>query len=375
MLSRLNDEDSSDIFSDSVDTPSDYNPFCNSAEVISFNEDYSSVVPTFFFRTQASSVNPSKYEALKIKHFYNTAGTFLLTKLMIEFILFFVFNIVLMYLSSSDISQRQSYQSLISNNSVIHGFKILSTVITTLLIFRMGCRLSGLKPSSLFQNNHKARTSEIISFFMTGIFISSIYNLIIIVCNEFFPSVPVTQIKFTNNIPQILLIIISTCFVVPVANGIIFRGIVLKNMSRVSQKFGIIISSVLCALSSGQAIAFIPCFLMSVMLCKMSIKYNTIFTSVVINITINICNVIIYAYGDLFYSSDPMIIRMWSAITFMTGGLFAVYLLLKEPLPYMNKAQKQRAFPILMQSASTILVFIFYIFLNATAFFINKGWY
>lgn len=365
----LIDENSSDILSDSADMPSEHNPFCNCAEVTSFNEDYSLVVPTFFFRTQASSINPSKYEALKIKHFYNTAGTFLLTKLMLEFILFFVFNIVLMYLSSSEISQRQSYHSLISNTSVIYGFKILSTVITTSLIFRMGCKCSNLTLSSLFQNNHKARTSEIISFFMTGIFISSIYNLIIIVCEEFFPSIAITQMNFTNNIPQILLIIISSCFVVPVANGIIFRGIVLKNMSRVSQKFGIIISSLLCALSSGQIITFIPCFLMSVMLCKMSIKYNTVFTSVIINITINLCNVIIYAYGDLFYASDPMIIRMWSAITFMAGGLFAVYLLLKKPLPYMNKAQKQRTLPILLHSVPTIFVVIFYIFLNANAFF------
>ncbi|MBR6598854.1 MAG: CPBP family intramembrane metalloprotease [Oscillospiraceae bacterium] len=356
-----------DIFSDYEDTPTEKNPFCNDSEYSSYNESYSHVIPTFFFRNDPLSIKPSRYESSRLRYFYSLSGSLLISGVLIKTILYLIFYVLILMYTGSLYHSKNSisgfFRQFICDNSVKYGLLSISAIISSAFVFKVGCRYSALKTSSFFRNNHSARTSEIISFFMTGIFLTSVYNLMYLTAT-FFPGIfknprPI----FTDNIPQSLLIAMYTCIIVPVCEGFIFRGLVLKNMSRAGQRFGIIFTSLLCALSCGQFIEIIPCFMMSVLLCKITNKYGTLTHSVIMHVTVNICNTIILAYGDIFFNSNIFATQIWTFITFISGGFFAIYSFFKEPLPKSTKPQKNRSTKLIFRTFTIYLLIILYIFM------------
>ena len=315
----------SDVFSDDADIPTEKNPFCNATEVSSYNEEYSHIIPGFFFRNKECSIRPLKYERSKLRYFYNTTGILLISKTFLYIALFIILLIFALFCSYSDSFSSHSFWYLIMNDSVRYGISTIASIISTIIICAAGCRFSELSFSDLFKSNHNTRTQEIVYFFMTGIFISSLYNVISSVSSAVSGIDFANTVKYTSDIKQILIIFIYGCIIVPVSDGLVYRGFVLKNLSRASQRFGIFVSSFLCALSSGNIINIIPYLMLSVLFSKMTIKYNTVIPSIIIHIVINTCNSIINIYRDIFWNSDIFISRLWTIISLASGALFAAY--------------------------------------------------
>ena len=355
-----NPSEQSDLFSDNIEIPTEKNPFCNNTEISSYNEEYSHIIPGFFFRNTKCSVRPLRYEKSKLRYFYNTAGILLISKVFIFISLFIFITLFALFCSYSETLSSHSFLYLIMNNSVRYGAATISSIITTIIICGLGCRFSELSLSDLFRSNHNSRTSEIIYFFMTGMFISSLYNIISLLSSGISGIDFAHTIKYTPDIKQILIIFIYNCIIVPVCDGLIYRGIVLKNLSRASQRFGIFVSAFLCALSSGNIINIVPYFLLSVLFSKMTIKYNTIIPSIIIHIVINICNTIINIYKDIFCNSDIFISRLWTIITFTSSILFAAYCVIKETSPKNTVQQKKRTLPVFLSCPSFIMLIVIY---------------
>ena len=103
----------------------------------------------------------------------------------------------------------------------------------------------------------------------------------------------------------------------------------------------------------------IPVFLMSVILSKLTVKYNTVIPSVLIHITINISNAVIFIYSTLMWDSDLLITKIWTIITLVTGGIFAFILAVKHPLPKMKAEQRRRSLPLFLTSVFIILMIPF----------------
>lgn len=356
-----------ELFSEEEYIPTEKNPFCNYSENISYKESYSDVIPTFFFRNNQLSLKPSRYESAKLRYFYNLCGTILISGTFVKTIIFLVFYaIVLMHTCSQYNSINSTagfFRQFISNPSIRYSLLSIATIISALFIFKTGCRFSKLRTCSFFRNNHSAKTSEIISFFMTGIFITSIYNVIYL-AKPFIPEMlTVSRPVFSTDILQSLLFFMYTCLVVPVCEGFVFRGFILKNMSRADQRFGIIFTSFLCAISCGNFLEIIPGFMMSLLLCKITTKYGTLSYPIIMHITINICNTIILAYGDIFFNSNIFVLQIWTAITFMSGGFFAIYSFFKEPLPKSTKPQRKRSVKLILRTVTILPLIVLYIFL------------
>lgn len=361
-------ENQNELFSCYDEIPTEYDPFCNSTESQMYRENYSHVIPTFFFRTAPSSRKPSLYEKKKLKYFYNTTGILLSAKLIIEAASCILFYIIMFLCSFLQTHSLSLYYSALSDATVRYSFMTISVILSVSSVFLSGCRCSYISPERLLKKNKAVKTSDVILFFMTGIFIMSLQNISDISVSHFLGK-NVGGGNFSDDTRQMIIIALYTCIVVPVSSGLIFRGIALKNLSRAGQRFGILASSFLCALSSGKLTELIPCFLMSVMLSKLTVKYDTVTPSIFIHMTINICCTIIAVYGSVMSDTGVLIKQVWTATAFIFGGIFAVAYMIKEPLPKSTPAQRKRTVPLFAGSIFIILLIALYILAGTVEIF------
>ena len=356
MSTIFSENSAGELFADyeCMEIPSEYDPFCNSSENISFNESYSHILPAFFFRNQKCRKKPSYYEKKNLRYFYNPTGVILTAKLMVEISACLIFYIIMFLCSYSLTSSLNVYYSVLSDSTIRYAFKTIAVIISTLSVFLAGCRFSAFPPFCLLKKCESIKTSDIILFFMAGLFAASLQNAAVL-----FGIQTESVNPYEKDITQIVMAAICNCLVMPVSEGLIFRGIALKNLSRASQRFGIIASSFLCAISSCRFSSMIPVFLMSVILSKLTVKYNTVIPSVLIHITINISNAVIFIYSTLMWDSDLLITKIWTIITLVTGGIFAFILAVKHPLPKMKAEQRRRSLPLFLTSVFIILMIPF----------------
>ncbi len=352
-----------DIFSDydAEEIPSEHNPFCNSTENSQYAESYSKVLPAFFFRTERCGRKPYSYEKKQLRHYYNMTGIILAAKLFIEIAACFFFYI-LMFLCAYSVSPSMSmYYSALSDTTVKYAFRIIAITLSTASVFFAGCRFSSFPPQKLMKKCGPVKTADVIISFMTGMFIAALQNIITLSNPHLNGEFGFAGVPLSRDIRMITVVVLYTCIVVPVSEGLIFRGIALKNFSRASQRFGILASSFFCALSTCSFTAMFPAFLMSVLLSKMTVKYNTVIPSILIHITVNLSGMIISVYGALAWNSDLLIMKIWTVITLVLGGLSAFAMLFRHPLPKIKPEQRRRTLPVLMTSVFPVLLIPLYI--------------
>lgn len=341
--------------------PSEKDPFCNSTENCDYTEPYSRMIPAFFFRNKKCSRKPGAYEKKKLRYYYNTAGAILTSKLLIEAAVSLVFFIFMFVCSWSVTSSPSLYYSALSDATVKYAFRSIAVIISTASVFFAGCRFSAFSPGSIMKKGSGIRTSDIVVFFMSGLFVAAVSNIIAMTDTVLSSDYGFPGIHIDGDPLQIAATALYTCIVVPVADGLIFRGIALKNFSRASQRFGILTASFLCALSTCNFPAMIPAFLMSVLLCHMTVKYNSIIPSVLIHITVNASFLFISVYNTYLWESDLFLIKIWTIITLVIGGISTFIMLVRMPLPEIRAEQRRRTLPVLLTSVLTVLVIPFYI--------------
>ncbi|MDO5561084.1 MAG: CPBP family glutamic-type intramembrane protease [Oscillospiraceae bacterium] len=345
------------------DHPSENNPFCNETENSLYSLSYSQVIPAFFFRETPLSIRPTKFEKKRIKYFYNITGLVPLLSFLISTTVYIIINIILFGTATICDIENYSWAASLTDPVIRYSSMTISTIISTTCVFFLGCRYSGLKASDITgpaQQKIKAGTFDIICFFMSGLFISSLYTLLFIFSRKNMPILVQETLYFSGGLRQLSVCALWSCVITPVTGALIYRGVVLKNLSRVSQRFGIFASSILCALACEDILKFVPCLLMSVMLSYMTIKYNSIFWPLVIHIAVNICNTLISAYNDIYCNSDTAFLQLWTVITCLVGAVFLIFVLIREKIPSINKHQKKRTFSLFISSTAVIAAILIY---------------
>ncbi len=352
---------SDDFFEETAAAPDEHDPFCNSSEYHNYSENYSEILPFIFFRSKELSAAPSEYESKKLKLFYNKTGMILSSGIMLKTAIFLILCII-SFLSMKTIGSGTGFfEAYLSDYTIKYAFLTISTVISSCFIVVTGCKCTNISPSAFFKSRNSERAGEMLTFFMTACFITSIQNIINTALSFITGSDSLFRPVFSEDVKQMIVIMLYSAVVVPVCNGLIFQGFVLKNMSRAGQRFGIISTSLLFALAGGSIYSVITGFFMSVLFSKITIKYNTIFPAILINMLVTASNMIIYAFGDVFYNSYQFIILIWSALLFLTGIFFTVFSILKYPLPETLESQKARTSKLFFRSAFLLMTVIFYI--------------
>lgn len=353
-----------------------FNPFDNPTENRDYNSDYRTIVPQISIVGCEIPDIPSQIEKKRIRYFYNMSGLMIIVHLVSSFLL----AVILSTLSQGaiyavDRSVRRilptNYDSIvldyISNSSIMMGINLLVYLTVNLFVFFLGCKLAKIPVNTMFQTKD-LRKLTMLRYMGIGLFLQMSSAVVINIINFIFEQFGVTattpDFEFDGNIKLMIVTMIYTCIVAPVTEELVFRGFLLKNMSRVSQKTGIIITSIMFGLFHGNIPQAILAFILGIFLAHITIKHNSVIPAIIVHATVNsfsMINTIVYEFlnegiADLIFGG------LFLLIIFGGLALFIYSLVTKKgSLPKSTIAQRKRGLSLVFSSWVFLIAFIAYV--------------
>lgn len=162
----------------------------------------------------------------------------------------------------------------------------LGTIIPFLLL-RLYCK----KPLKSFMGKSKIRVSQLlidfVVFFVLSlamIYVTTILAVFLGIEGGVVSSIGIT---FNTELMSNPIYLFTFLLLTPLLEEYAFRGVLLNCLSRYGKYFAVIATSIVYAFAHGSFIEMLPSFMMSIVLCKISLKYKSIRPTIVIHILFN----------------------------------------------------------------------------------------
>lgn len=306
-----------------------YDPFGNPTENHEYNSNYTEIVPQIEIEGCKIPYKPSCEEKKRIKHFYNIAGGglffhFLLT-LVLASTFSFIVLMVIMNIKGVSFSEYLSggagdIYNYIKNSSIEPSINLLSYLLSNLLVFFIGIKISGIKFNSLFQTTDLT-VKKVFQYIVIGVFLQFgtgiIVNLIQIFMQEADIAGYSDHLLTFNSEKTIIISAFYTCIVAPITEEFFYRGFIMKSFSRVSQRFGIIMSAFFFGIAHLNISQFVFAFAVGIFMGYIDTKHNSLIPSILVHFACNtigtFANIIEYYFrsnSTIYYFANYFIIGL-----------------------------------------------------------------
>ena len=166
-----------------------------------------------------------------------------------------------------------------------------------------------------------------------------------------------------------MLVLLYTCILAPITEELLFRGFLLKSLSVVSTRFGVIVTALLFGLMHGNVQQGILGVLVGLFLGKIVIRHNSLTPSILVHIALNTSSTLISVLLALLPENigNVAILPLEFVVLAMAvmGVAFWFGKERKEPLPYptQKQATRNRVFwssPLLLLAFAALLGLMVY---------------
>lgn len=294
-----------------------FNPFDNPTENRDYNMDYSEIVPQIALDGCQIPNIPSDAEKKKIRRFYNIAGGGIACHFLLSVMLSNALSLIIMLIimlsgnmSLSDFlgSSANDILQYMNTSSISPAITLLTYLTANLTVFFFGLKFINVKPKQLFKTQNltllKIIQYVLIAFclqYLAGLLINAVQLLM--ENNDIYGT---AQSLTTYYSPKYaVLSIVYSCIVAPVTEELLYRGFILKTFSRVSQRFGIIISAFFFGLSHGNIAQFILAFAMGIFMGYIVTRHNSVLPSIIVHVAVNMLATL-FSVADNYLSGNEI---------------------------------------------------------------------
>lgn len=350
------------------------NPFENFTEFKEYNSDYREIVPQIDIPGCVIPFEPSKNEKKKIRRYFNITGLWIIIHFLLAQGIFFVLLTILknitMKVDGVDPSQATSQyisglQNFFNSSSINISLNMIVLMICNIAVFLIGSKITKIKLGSYFQTTG-LKFSNIISYFVISFFIRYVGGFAGVIFEMIFNGVDLsvgTQITSYQAPKTIIVAIIYSCLIAPVTEELMFRGFVLKNLSRVSQRFGIFLSAILFGLMHQNVSQFLFAFAFGIFLAHIDIKHNSLVPSIIVHAFSNAVSCAV-AYSGIL---DSLILSTLIGFVMITLCIVGIVMYVKfykaNRIPFTMPHQKIRN-GTAVSSVMLILTIVMYSFIT-----------
>ena len=353
-----NTRDYSDI------TPVDLaNPFRNPTEEPDYSPDYRAIAPEIALPDSKLSLFPAHQEKATIKRYF--ALTFL--SLLFALLTAMTVYVALQTVASAIIRQvdlrklgelpdnyHYILQQYLNDSSISYAINLISFLCGNLAAFFIGCKLTDLKPRGFFRLRSLTVPRQICYIFV-GLWFQMIAGLIgeqlIKLANSAGYSIYVPDTDMNGSLMRAAMLALYACIIAPVTEELLMRGLVLKNLSRVSQRLAIILSALIFGLMHENLLQFLFTFPLGILLGYITIRHNSVTPAIIVHIAVNSFGVAI-SLCERFLSLHTMRIVNISQMLaiLLIGSVALLYLIATERLPNQTPHQSMRSGVLVMTS-------------------------
>lgn len=329
------------------------NPFENFTEYEAYNSDYREIVPQIDIPGCKIPFEPSKAERRRIRHYFNIAGGgiilhFLLSNGLLLAAVYILRLIVMRIDGVKPVEATRQYLSGLEtffNTSAINiGLNMLILTSCSIVIFLLGSKVSNIKIKSYF-SAADFNVKTIAAYCVISFFIRYIAGIAGSAAEMIFSGVDMsagTEMMNYENPKTIAITAVYACIGAPVTEELMYRGFVMKNLSRVGQRFGIIMSSLLFGLMHANVGQFIFAFIMGIFFAHIDVKHNSIIPSIIIHSFANTYSTVI-SYSGVLENQLALALTSLATLALSIAG-FALFIKFykNNRLPFTMPHQKLR---------------------------------
>lgn len=340
--------------------PDRFNPFNNDTENRQFNQDYRKIVPQISVSGCVIPKEPSSFEKKNIRSRYNKVGYTLIFHTVVSNILAVMLSLIVSVASGNVMGDSGALSMSVGG---------ISYLIANVSTFLLGCHMLNIPITEVF-SKPDIKSKDLTKYVTTGwcfqgacsIIVTLLLTLFSYIGVNLMPDTILDNIDYTS-IPMCVSTILYTCIIAPITEEMVFRGVVLRGLSTVSQRFGIVASAVLFGLLHGNVSQFIVATVLGILLGMVATKYNSILPTIVIHFFMNLAPTVLEMIP---YSNDVVsaCVQNGFYILMIIVGVVMLIINIRTKLfklPTQNTHQRTRTLPLFLTSIGILIVIAMYI--------------
>ncbi len=347
------------------------NPFDNPTELRHYNSDYGKIEPDIKKPFYKLPLDPEYNEKRNIKRFYNITGMQIIFHIIVS-------NLMMYLLTMTIITVLEFMNPDTSRNTIIDYFYATSSAPANMLVFLicnvtfacLGLKMTKTSPSSLVRTKNftviKAVSYLFIAFFIQH-FSSVIVSWIEEIMNQCgFNMYNINDYTNFQSTPAKVSEFVYSVIVAPITEEFFYRGMVLKNFSKASQRCGIFISALLFGLMHTTVPQIILGFIMGIFLAHITIKHNSIIPAIMVHAFNNSLSYIMSPLDNITSDIGIVTANSFYYMAVMLGLFALIAFKLTNKLPHDTPQQSRRSIYLAFQSVPILIIIIYYIFMTVS---------
>jgi len=158
------------------------------------------------------------------------------------------------------------------------------------------------------------------------------------------------ELSESTDIKNIMMDIIYGVIVAPITEELMVRGFVMKNLSRVSQRFGIIMSAFFFGVWHENITQFILAFAAGCFFGYITVKHNSLIPSIIAHMAVNFCATVFDLFDRFGLETASDIFNIFYVLLVFAGIVLLIKMLVTERFPYAMPEQSERGIRIALTS-------------------------
>lgn len=310
-------------------------------------------------------IAPDRAERKKLRRLYNKIGG----AMVLQYVLLYVIYFLLMVLLMPFITEETNPETGLAIVGWAEEFAMyFAPVIGSVIMFFAFNAVNRVNSRALFSTRNitvgMLGRCVLMAFAFHAVGIALEYGVDFILYSTGY-EVTSFDYETKNDAATVLTDVISSIIAAPIAEEMFFRGVVLKQASRVSARFGIVFSAVMFGLMHGNPYQFVMATVIGLYFGYITVKTDSLIPSIVCHIAINGMMSVSDVIGLLGEEIGNVTFFAVYAVEILLG-ILGIWLYKKSgekaKLPPYTEYHKKRTLPILLTSFWVLAVTGLYIY-------------
>ena len=311
-----------------------------------------------------NGIIPGQAEKKRIRKLYNSTGLALIFQYALTYVIVIIAILIMGDLISEEYNEKGARIVGFAEAALMYCAPAASSIIT-FFIYSAWHRINipKLFSTEKLTGGYIGKSTLItLLFYQAGMLLLYVTYVIVAVLGYDIPSL---NYELDNDIRTTVMDVFTSIILAPIAEELFFRGIVLKQLSKVSLRFGIIASAVLFGLMHGNIFQFVMATTVGIAFAYADAKADSLIPSIIghmaVNLTASIPQLIELKFSEELSGGVSFII---AAIEVVLGAVMLVYVIRRSgiKLPSYTEYHKQRTLPIIITSAAMIIITLIYLY-------------
>ncbi|MBE6875408.1 MAG: CPBP family intramembrane metalloprotease [Ruminococcus sp.] len=337
------------------------NPFENETEFTDYNSDYGEIVPQIRMEGCQIPLLPNRQEKSRIRRYENIVGGFLLGHFVLMNVLFLILGegfVWLVSLADGAMTELpENYHSLaweyFNNTSSYTAIMMLCIAGCSIAVTCLGCKATKIPISNLFQTKN-FNFGLAISYIMIALLIQTATGWLAIGIEDLLEGVGIASyepdLSTSQNIKSVMMDFIYSVIVAPITEELLVRGFVMKNLCRVSQRFGIVMSAFFFGVWHENIPQFVLAFVAGCFFGYLTVKHNSLIPSITAHMAVNLCATVFDILETYHLDTAYDIFEVFYMLLVIAGAVLLIKMLITERFPRTTPEQAERGVRIALTS-------------------------